>query len=115
MTLVQHSQITIMILIPIQEDCNKLVQLLQLQEKHQHILQLQVQHHQTKTIPIYDTINITEADYRKEPLYGTVCYQSTKNRKLLDAGKTVTKWSKYNDKDLLDNGWYYTGAKKLDK
>ncbi len=71
--------------------------------------------YETKTIPIYDTINITEADYRKEPLYGTVCYQSTKNRKLLDAGKTVTKWSKYNDKDLLDNGWYYTGAKKLDK
>ena len=50
---------------------------------------------------------------RTEPLYGTVCYQSTKTRKLLDAGSTKTKWSEYGDKTLLSNGWYYTGRKKL--
>lgn len=66
----------------------------------------------TKTIPIYSTINETEVATRTEPLYGTVCYQSTKTRKLIDAGKTRTKWSKYNDTELLNNGWHYTGAKK---
>jgi len=67
----------------------------------------------TKTIPIYGTITITEKASRTEPLYGTVCYQSTKSRKLLDSGSTKTKWSKYNDKSLLNSGWYYTGKKKL--
>lgn len=66
-----------------------------------------------KTIPIYSTITITEKAYRTEPLYGTVCYQSTKTRKLLDSGSTKTKWSEYGDKSLLNNGWYYTGKKKL--
>lgn len=66
----------------------------------------------TKTVPIYDYITVSEIATRQEPLYGTVCYQSTKTRKLIDAGKTMTKWSKYNDKELLNNGWYYTGYKK---
>ena len=66
----------------------------------------------TKTIPIYDYITISEVATRREPLYGTVCYKSTKTRDLIDSGKTMTTWSKYNDRDLLDNGWYYTGAKK---
>lgn len=66
----------------------------------------------TKTVPIYGYITISEVATRREPLYGTVCYQSTKTRKLIDSGKTMTKWSKYNDKKLLNNGWYYTGAKK---
>lgn len=66
----------------------------------------------TKTIPIYGYITESEIATRNEPLYGTVCYQSTKTRKLLDSGKTMTKWSKYNDTDLLNNGWYYTGYKK---
>lgn len=66
-----------------------------------------------KTIPIYGTIRVTEKVMRTEPLYGTVCYQSTKTRKLLDAGSTKTKWSEYGDKTLLNNGWYYTGRKKL--
>lgn len=69
----------------------------------------------TKTIPIYDYITVSEIATRREPLYGTVCYQSTKTRKLIDAGKTMTKWSKYNDKELLNNGWYYTGYKKAIK
>lgn len=66
----------------------------------------------TKTIPIYGYITVSEIATRREPLYGTVCYQSTKTRTLLDPGKTKTTWSKYNDKNLLNNGWYYTGAKK---
>ncbi len=66
----------------------------------------------TKTIPIYDYITIAEVATRKEPLYGNVCYQSTKTRTLKNAGSTQTKWSKYNDTSLLKNGWYYTGAKK---
>ncbi len=66
----------------------------------------------TKTIPIYDYITVSEVATRREPLYGTVCYQSTKTRTVTNTGKTQVKWSKYNDKDLLNNGWYYTGAKK---
>lgn len=67
----------------------------------------------TKTIPVYVTIETTESATRTEPLYGTVCYQSSKTRKLISAGKTSKKWSKYNDTSLLNNGWYYTGRKKL--
>lgn len=66
----------------------------------------------TKTVPIYDYITISDIATRTEPLYGTVCYKSTKTRTLKDAGKTQTKWSKYNDESLLNNGWYYTGNKK---
>ncbi len=66
-----------------------------------------------KTIPIYATINVTDIATRKEPLYGKVCYMSEKTRKLTSSGKVYTKWSKYNDRSLLDNGWYYTGSKKV--
>ncbi len=66
-----------------------------------------------KTIPIYGTIKITEKAMRTEKLYGTVCYQSTKTRKLINPGSTKTKWSEYGDKSLLSSGWYYTGRKKL--
>ncbi len=69
----------------------------------------------TKTIPIYKTIQITDIASRTEPLYGTVCYQSTKTRKMISAGKTTKKWSKYNDKALLNNGWQYTGNIKREK
>ena len=67
----------------------------------------------TKTIPIYGTIQVSEKAKRTEPLYGDVCYQSTKTRKLLDKGSTKTKWSSYNDTSLLNNGWTYTGKKKI--
>ena len=66
-----------------------------------------------KTIPIYGTITITEKATREEPLYGTVCYQSTKSRKVIQKGSTETKWSKYNDTSLLNDGWEYTGRKKV--
>lgn len=66
----------------------------------------------TKTIPIYGTITVTEKATRTEKLYGTVCYKSTKSRTLESSASTKTKWSSYNDRDLLDNGWTYTGRKK---
>lgn len=69
----------------------------------------------TKTIPVYSTIKKSEIATRTEPLYGTVCYKATRTRTVVDPGKTLNKWSKYNDRTLLDNGWYYTGATKLDK
>lgn len=66
----------------------------------------------TKIIPVYGYITESEIATRNEPLYATVCYQSTKTRKLISVGKTMTKWSQYNDQSLLKNGWYYTGATK---
>lgn len=66
----------------------------------------------TKTVPIYGTITVSDISTRQEPLYGTVCYQSTKTRTIKEQGSSQTKWSKYDDKTLLNNGWYYTGNKK---
>ena len=66
----------------------------------------------TKTIPIYSTIKVTEKAKREEPLYGDVCYQSTKTRELISPGTTKYKWSKYNDTTLLNDGWVYTGNKR---
>ena len=66
-----------------------------------------------KTIPIYSTITITDKDYRQEPLYGDVCYQSTKTRTVIANESNSYKWSTYNDLSLLNNGWSYTGNKKI--
>ena len=66
-----------------------------------------------KNVPLYGTITKSEVATRKEPLYGTVCYKSTKTRNVTSTGKTEKKWSTYNDKELLENGWYYTGETKL--
>ena len=63
----------------------------------------------TTEVPIYSTIKRTMIATRTEPLYGTVCYQSTKTRTITDPGKTSYKWSTYNDTSLLNNGWKYTG------
>ena len=66
-----------------------------------------------KTVPIYSYITVTDIANRTEPLYGNVCYQSTRNRTILSQGSTQYKWSKYNDTTLLNNGWTYTGARKV--
>ena len=66
----------------------------------------------TKTIPVYSTVTVTEKATRTEPLYGDVCYKSTKSRTLVSPGKTQTKWSKYNDTSLLNDGWVYTGNRR---
>jgi len=65
-----------------------------------------------KTIPIYSTITVTEKATRPEPLYGDVCYQSTKTRNLISDRVVKLKWSKYNDTSLLNDGWTYTGNRK---
>ena len=67
----------------------------------------------TKTIPIYSSITVTEKATRPEPLYGDVCYQSTKTRSLISDRVTKYKWSKYNDTSLLNDGWTYTGKRKV--
>lgn len=63
----------------------------------------------TKEVPIYSTITRTKIATRTEPLYGTVCYKSTKTRTITDPGKTQYRWSYYNNTSLLNNGWTYTG------
>ena len=65
-----------------------------------------------KIIPIYSTITVTEKAYRTEPLYGDVCYKSTKTREIITLGKYYYKWSTYNDTSLLNNGWSYSGKIK---
>lgn len=67
----------------------------------------------SKEIPIYSTIQKTKIATRTEKLYGTVCYKSTKTRKITDPGKPQYKWSYYGDTSLLNNGWKYTGERKL--
>ncbi len=67
----------------------------------------------TTEVPIYSTITKSYVATRKENLYGTVCYKSTKTRTITDPGKTQYKWSYYNDTNLLNNGWTYTGASKV--
>ena len=55
----------------------------------------------------------TDKAVRKEPLYGTVCYQSTKTRYVISSAYTSKKWSYYNNKTLLNDGWSYTGNKRV--
>ena len=69
--------------------------------------------YETKIVNLYRNVVKTEIATRTEPLYGTVCYSSDRTRKLTSAGKTEKTWSYYNDTNLLNNNWYYTGAKKL--
>ena len=51
-----------------------------------------------------------------QPVYETktVKMYSYKTRTYIEGTKDY-KWSYKNDRTLLDNGWYYTGATKLDK
>ena len=67
----------------------------------------------TKTVPVYGYVTVAEKATRTEPLYGDVCYQSTKSRKVTSSGSTQTKWSTYNDTSLLNSGWTYTGRRKV--
>ena len=66
----------------------------------------------TKTIPIYSTVTVTEKASRTEPLYGDVCYKSTKTRTLISPGTTKYQWSTWNNTTLLNDGWNYTGKTK---
>ncbi len=65
-----------------------------------------------KTIPIYGTVRVSDVVRREEPLYGTVCYMSTKSRNITDHGKIYYKWSSYNNQELISAGYEMTGNKK---
>ncbi len=54
----------------------------------------------TKSIPIYEEIP------------AVITYYRYREREYIK-GETITKWSKYYDKELLDNGFTYTGRRKL--
>lgn len=43
---------------------------------------------------------------------GIKCYRKYRKRTKLASSYTTTRWSKQNDKDLLNNGWSYTGEIK---
>lgn len=61
---------------------------------------------------VYGSVNVKDVEYVKEPVYKTTCYKSVKTRKLISKGKTLIKWSKYNDYKLIKNGWILTKTKK---
>lgn len=63
-------------------------------------------------VPVYTRINETITYNKIENLYGTVCYKSERERTIISKGKTIKKWSKYNDTKLLKQGYYYTGNRK---
>jgi len=65
-----------------------------------------------QAVQVYDAITVSDTLTKKEPLYGTVCYESIKTRDVIYSGYTKTKWSKYNDLDLLNDNWHYTGKTK---
>ena len=50
--------------------------------------------------------------YKGQPVYATVYYYSYRTRRLISSGSTDIKWSTYNDTNLLNNGYTYTGNKR---
>ena len=50
--------------------------------------------------------------YKGQPAYATVYYYSYRTRRLISSGGTDIKWSTYNDTNLLNNGYTYTGNKR---
>lgn len=65
-----------------------------------------------KQIPSYTISTTTVSITRDEGIYGTVCYASTRTRKIETPSNSDVKWSSYNNKELLNNGYQYTGEKK---
>lgn len=66
----------------------------------------------TKTIPVYANVTVYDEETRVEPLYAYIKYYSTRTRTLIKEAETSYKWSKFNDKELLDAGYHYTGKRK---
>ena len=64
----------------------------------------------TKVIPNYSITQQEITVSREEGVYETACYKSIRTRTKTD--DSTTKWSKYNDEKLLDDGYTYTGNKK---
>lgn len=79
--------------------------------------------YETKQTPLYITKQVFVGyvtKTKKEPVYGIVkvpvtkTYYSYRTRTVID-GKKYIKWSYYNDKSLLNNGYQYTGNNKVVK
>ncbi len=66
----------------------------------------------SKQIPSYSILSTTVSITRDEGIYGTVCYASSRTRKIEASSNSDVKWSSYNNKELLNNGYQYTGEKK---
>ena len=65
----------------------------------------------TIVIPTYSKEKENATFTREEKLYGTICYKNERTRSLT-SNSIIKKWSKYNDRNLLDNGYSYTGNRK---
>ena len=66
----------------------------------------------SKTVPVYANVTVYDYDTRTEPLYAYIKYYQERTRKLEKEATTTYKWSKFNDKDLLNAGYKYTGKSK---
>lgn len=69
-----------------------------------------------KSIPIYGTkLEVTDAYevIKVTRLYADVKYYRYKTRKIIKEAYVDKKWSYYNDKNLLNKGYKYTGKKKV--
>lgn len=66
----------------------------------------------TKTIPVYANVKVYDVVERQEPAYAYVKYYRERTRTLDTSQSSSVKWSYYNDRSLLDNGYTYTGRKK---
>lgn len=65
-----------------------------------------------KLIYNYITNYVPVTVSRIENVYGKVCYKMERSRNLLNSGTTSYKWSSFNNKKLLNDGYYYTGKTK---
>lgn len=67
----------------------------------------------TKRVAVlhFKTINKKTNVVGIEDVYDTTCYMKTRNREIKNTS-TSYKWSSYNDKQLLNSGYIYTGKLK---
>ena len=62
-----------------------------------------------REVLLYSRTEVIGDDDNGNPVYGTVTYYSYRTRTLISSGSTDTKWSTYNDTNLLNQGYTYTG------
>lgn len=72
-----------------------------------------------KTTCTFDNITCDQSDENcllelkvKRENNNTVCYKSLRKRTKISSSYKTTRWSIYEDKDLLENNWDYTGKTK---
>ncbi len=62
-----------------------------------------------REIQLYSRVEKIGTDSNGKAVYGRVNYYSYRTRRLITTASTDTKWSAYNDTNLLTNGYTYTG------